>query len=217
MNKILIIEDDNSIQKLLSTLFKVQGFEISQAYSMDDAIKVVSNEGYDIVLVDVMLGDGSGFDFAKDYLNKLDIPYIFLTAVDDVYDKIEAINMGADDYIEKPFEPLEVLARVNMVLRRKVNSKKELICIGNVEVDMKGYKVISDGLEIDLTNKEFGLLKYFIENKSRVLTRENILENVWGYDYYGNTRTVDMHVKELRKKLQLDCIKTVYKSGYRME
>lgn len=217
MKKILIIEDDNSIQKLLKALFKVQGFHIRQAFSFKDAVESISNNEFDVALVDVMLGDGSGFDFAKRYLNPLGIPYLFLTAVDDVFEKIEAINMGADDYIEKPFEALEVLARVNMVLRRNLKVESNVVCIEDIEIDFAGQRVRKQGNDVELTNKEFGLLRYLVKNKGRVLSREIILEEVWGYDYFGNTRTVDMHVKQLRKKLCLKSIKTVYKIGYRME
>lgn len=217
MIKILTIEDDKSIQKLLKTLLEVNGYDVEQAFSFKEAVTCHGDNIYDIVIIDVMLGDGSGFDFARKYLVGRSTPYMFLTAVDDIYDKVDSINDGADDYMGKPFEPLELLARIKMILRRnrKFEDKKLLIC--GYEVDMDARTIMCNGKEFFVTNKEFSLLAYFIKNRGIVLSRDKILDEVWGYDYYGNTRTVDMHVKELRRKLELDCITTVYRTGYRME
>ena len=162
-----------------------------------------------------MLPACSGYDILP---KCKDIPVIILTARDGVYDKVKGLNRGAEDYIVKPFDMLELIARVNVVLRRNAGNQKEIFQLGKLCVDLQSHKISLDGSEVLLTLKEYELLEYFIRNRNIALTRERLIEQVWGYDYEGDTRTVDVHVASIRRKLDLGKqLKTVYKLGYRLE
>nr|WP_272508932.1 response regulator transcription factor [Clostridium ganghwense] len=216
MSKILIVEDDVSISDLIKLNLKMVNYEIEQAYNGKRALELIEQENFDLILLDVMLPELDGFGVMERIKHK-DIPVIFLTAKDSISNKVKGLKMGADDYIVKPFESIELLARVEVVLRR-YGKKNDVLNFKNLEINLQERIVKKNEEIIELTLKEFELLRLLIENKGIALSREKILEKVWGYDYLGETRTVDMHIQKLRKKLNLDeKIKTVYKIGYRLE
>jgi DNA-binding response OmpR family regulator len=216
MEKILIVEDDAAISDLIKLNLNMVGYETRQAYDGTQALEIIGKEEFDLILLDVMLPKIDGFSIIGKIKHK-DIPVIFLTAKASIADKVQGLKMGADDYIVKPFESIELLARVEAVLRR-YGKKKDILSFKDLEIYLEQMIVKKQGNIIDLTLKEFELLNLFIRNKGIALSREKILETVWGYDYLGETRTVDMHIQKLRKKLELEEeIKTVYKVGYRLE
>ncbi|MGR3777046.1 response regulator transcription factor [Bacillus paramycoides] len=216
MEKILIVEDDATISDLIKLNLKMVGYETRQAYDGTQALEIIEKEEFDLILLDVMLPKLDGFSIIGKIKHK-DMPVIFLTAKASIVDKVQGLKMGADDYIVKPFESVELLARIEAVLRR-YGKKKDILNFKDLEIYLEQMIVKKQGNTIDLTLKEFELLNLFIRNKGIALSREKLLEQVWGYDYLGETRTVDMHIQKLRKKLDLEGeIKTVYKVGYRLE
>ncbi len=216
MEKVLIVEDDAAISDLINLNLCMVNYETIQVYDGEEAIKLIEEEKFDLIILDVMLPKLDGFSIMK-RINHKDIPVIFLTAKDLLSDKVKGLKMGADDYIVKPFESIELLARIEAVLRR-YGKKIKIISFNDLDISFEERIVKKRGETVDLTLKEFELLKLLVENKNIALSREKILERVWGYDYLGETRTVDMHIQKLRKKLDLDDkIKTVYKVGYRLE
>jgi two-component system alkaline phosphatase synthesis response regulator PhoP len=213
MARILIVEDEKSINELLRRNLTLVGHSCVQGYSGEEALRLAEETEFDLVILDIMLPKTSGFDVLK----QLSLPAIILTARGSLADRVAGLDLGADDYIVKPFETLELLARVNAVLRRTRKSEKSFT-LGAVMVDFLGRKVYLNGEEMELAPQEFELLETFILNRNIALSREKLLELAWGYDYFGDTRTVDVHVQKLRKKLGWeDRIKTVYKTGYRLE
>ena len=203
MSKILIVEDETLINDLIRENLVLVGHECRQIYDGQEAKRCLSEEDFDLVLLDIMLPGCSGYDVLK---ASGDTPVIMLTA------------MGAEDYIVKPFDMLELIARVNAVLRRNNRQERELFVLGEIQVDLQSHTVKNREGEISLTLKEYELLEYFIHNRNIALSRERLIERVWGYDYEGESRTVDVHVASLRKKLGIEKeLKTVYKLGYRLE
>ena len=214
MAKILIVEDEEAINKLVKNNLCLIGHTCEQAYDGKEALEKVQTDEYDLILLDIMLPYKSGFEIIKEIK---DTPVIFLTAKDRLEDKIEGLTSGAEDYIVKPFEILELIARINIVLRRTKKETKA-IQIGQVQVNMESQIVKLMGQIVELKPQEYALLEVLIHNRNLALTREKLLELAWGFEYEGDTRTVDVHIQQLRKKLNLeDYIKTVYKVGYRME
>lgn len=215
MIKVLVVEDDQPISDLIRMNLEMTGYEALQAYDGRAALDYLDTEMINIVILDVMLPGLSGFDILQEVKRK-GLPVIFLTAKDKVSDKVKALNLGTDDYMVKPFEAVELIARIAAILRRYRGSNS--IIIRDLEICMEERAVRKQGEEIYLTHKEFELLSLFIHNQSIALSREQILEHVWGYDYMGDTRTVDMHIQRLRSKLGLqDAIVTIYKIGYRFD
>ncbi|AOY76575.1 response regulator transcription factor [Clostridium formicaceticum] len=215
MSVILIIEDEEPIRELIKLNLSMVGYEILEACDGEEGLEYINNEKVDLALLDVMLPKQDGYELLPILLKK-NIPTIMLTAKDRLKDKVKGLDMGADDYVTKPFEAVELLARIKSVLRRAGKEKTEII-IDDIQICLEQWKVLKAGKEVDLTYKEFDLLRLLIENKGNVMSRERLLELVWGYEFEGNTRTVDMHIQRLRNKLETDKIKTVYKVGYRME
>lgn len=215
METILIIEDEEAIRELIKLNLSLVGFITLEAGDGHEGLEYIKNEKIDLVLLDLMLPGLDGFEILPELIKK-NIPTIILTAKDGLKDKVKGLEMGADDYITKPFEAIELLARVKAVLRRsgKVNS---MITFDNIQIQLEEHKVYKDGQEVELTYKEFELLRLLAENKGMVMSREKLLQLVWDYDYEGYTRTVDMHIQRLRNKLGTDKIKTIYKVGYRLE
>lgn len=214
--KILIVEDEPTISDLINLNLKMVNYETIQVYNGRNALELIETEQFDLILLDVMLPEIDGFSIL-DKIKHKDIPVIFLSAKSSITDKVKGLKMGADDYVGKPFESIELLARVETVLRR-YSKKNNAISFGNLEIYIEEMLVKKDGNSIDLTLKEFELLCLLIQNKGIALSRERILEKIWGYDYLGETRTVDMHIQRIRKKLDLDeKIRTVHKVGYRWE
>lgn len=214
MADILVVEDDRYISELIKRNLKLVGHVCTQCYTGKEALESIENADYDLVLLDVMLPEISGFDL----ISKLgDTPVIFVTAKGELEDKIQGLSLGAEDYIVKPFEMLELIARIGVVLRRKEKTEKVFV-LGNTRVNLEKRSVLVRGQEIVLTPQEYNLLETLILNKNIALSREKLLELAWGYDYEGETKTVDVHIQKLRKKLEWEKeIKTIVKMGYRLE
>ena len=216
MKKILIVDDEDKIRELIRVNLEIVGYECNEAEDGNKVLEIVDTFKPNLVLLDIMLPGKDGFELVDEFV-KRNIPVIFLTAKDSTVDKIKGLKLGADDYITKPFDPLELLARVEVVLRRN-NSNNETFKYKNLEIDFNERTVKMDGKEVELTTKEFDLLEVLIRNKNLALSREKLLEMVWGYEFFGDTRTIDIHITRLRKKLDLeDSIITVYKYGYRFK
>lgn len=216
MINILIVEDDIAISNLIRLNLNMASYESKQCYDGEEALKMIQNEKFDLILLDIMLPKLDGFALYEK-MKPLGLPVIFLTAKTSLQDKVNGLKIGADDYITKPFEGIELIARIENVLRhykKNINILKYI----NLEINLDERKVKENGKIIELTLKEFELLVFLVENKNIVLTRERIVDKVWGYDYKGETRTIDNHIQKLRKKLDLkDNIKTVFGLGYRLE
>ncbi|MBH1941435.1 response regulator transcription factor [Mobilitalea sibirica] len=216
MGHILIVEDEEAISDLINMNLTMVGHTGVQAFDGYEALEAVKSNRFDLCLLDVMLPGIDGFSLLEKFKDKR-IPVIFLTAKSSLTDRVKGLKLGAEDYIIKPFDTLELLARIEVVLRRGGNSNDIFHC-KDVEVRLDERAVYKDNQVIDLTAQEFALLEILIQNRNLALTREQLLEAAWGYDYMGETRTVDMHIQRLRKKLDWDnVIKTVYKYGYRLE
>lgn len=214
--KILIVEDEASIRDLISINLQLVGYEVCTAEDGIIAQKLLEKQKVDLILLDVMIPKIDGFSLIEK-IKKYEIPIIFVTAKESVLDRVKGLRLGADDYIIKPFEIIELLARIEVVLRR-YNKTNKIIKFKNIEVDTEKRIVKLDGKEIYLTVKEYELLIILLKNKNIALSRDQILENVWGFEYPGETRTVDIHINRIREKLNLkNNIKTVFKVGYRLE
>lgn len=215
MSKILIVEDEEPIRELINMNLSMVGYEICEACNGVEGLTIIKNNPIDLVILDIMLPQMDGYELLP-YIIKRDIPVILLTAKDSLKDKVKGLNLGADDYITKPFQCIELIARVKALLRRsgKISNVKTF---SNIHMYIDERKVFKNDVEIELTPKEFDLLSVLLEHRGIAMSRNKLLELVWGYDFEGNTRTVDMHIKRLRKKLLTDNIKTVFKIGYRLE
>lgn len=216
MIRILVVEDEKPISDLLDMSLTAAGYSCDCLDNGTDAADAVGEKRYDLILLDVMLPGIDGFELME-YLAPLEIPVIFITARSAVKDRIKGLKLGADDYIIKPFEIAELLARVETVLRR-YHKTESRITVGDVVVDTQSRVVTRNGQVVPLTAKEYSLLLLFLQNKNIALFRETIYERVWENDYMGDSRTVDLHVQRLRKKLGWqERITAVYKVGYRLE
>jgi two-component system, OmpR family, alkaline phosphatase synthesis response regulator PhoP len=216
MARILIIEDEHALNDLIAMSVKMTGHEVIQMFNSSELSEVLLNNKIDLAILDVMLPGKSGFEIVTD-ITKYEIPVIFLTAKDNVADKVHGLNLGAEDYITKPFETIELLARINVVLRRR-NKNTKIFILENLKVYLDERKVTLNDKIVELTIKEFDILELFINNKNIALSREHVIKSIWGYDFMGETRSVDVHIQKIRKKLLLENhLKTVYKFGYRLE
>lgn len=214
MASILIVEDEAAINELVKRNLQLVGHQCRSVFDGKAAVCEIQRQSYDLMILDIMLPGLDGFE-VMGQANKT--PTIFLTAKNSLPDRIKGFSMGADDYLTKPFEMLELLARVEAVLRR---TQKSTSCfeLENVRVDFGSRQVFRNGRIVECTPKEYKLLEVLVNNRNIALSREKLLELVWGYDFEGDTRTVDVHIQKLRKKLGWeDRIKTVYKLGYRLE
>jgi DNA-binding response OmpR family regulator len=223
MYNILIVDDDENIRELLTLYLNNAGFSVVSCGDGTSALKALSSGTFDAALLDVMLPDIKGYELCRRIRETYTLPVLMITARDMLTDKIQGFNSGADDYIVKPFEPIEVIARINARLRgvKKAEPSDGMLSIGDITVDIKTYEVRKGGELVGLKPKEIHLLHFLLLNKNIVFSRETLLEKVWNYDFAGDTRTVDVHVKTLRKKL-LDNdstwdIKTVWGVGYKLE
>lgn len=216
MIEILIAEDDEMIANLIKVNLTKSGYLCRCAYTGREAAELMSAVNFDLCLFDIMLPEINGYELLE-YAKTMNFPVIFITAMGSTDNKVKGLRAGADDYITKPFEIVELLARVESVLRR-YKKTDEIITEDNVTINMASRKVFQAGKEINLTMKEFNLLLLLIRNKNVALYREVIYENVWESDYMGDSRTVDLHIQRLRKKLKWnDKIESVYKVGYRLK
>ncbi len=214
MANILIVEDEKPINELIRRNMQLVGHNCVSAYDGRQALNILEQQLFDLILLDIMLPGLDGFMVFERIEN---IPVIFLTARNSLNDRVKGLNMGAYDYILKPFEMLELLARVDSVLRR-TKAENDAYEIDNIKIDFSSRQIFVDGKNMECTPKEYELMEVLIKNRNIALSREKLLELAWGYDFEGDTRTVDVHIQKLRKKLGLeDRIKTVYKLGYRLE
>ena len=214
--KILVVEDEAPIRDLISINLQLVGYEVFTAEDGIIAEKFLENQKVDLILLDVMIPGIEGFSLIEK-IKKHNTPVIFVTAKESVLDRVKGLRLGAEDYIIKPFETIELLARIEVVLRR-YNKNKQIIKFKNIEVDTEQRIVNLNNKEVYLTVKEYELLVLLLQNKNMALSRDQILERVWGFEYGGETRTVDIHIQRIREKLDLkNNIKTVFKVGYRLE
>ncbi len=235
MKKALIVDDDPNISELLRLYFDKDGFAVISCLDGEKAFDTFVQTSPDVIILDLMLPGKDGYDIMREIRKISDVPILMLTARGDTLDKVVGLELGADDYIQKPFEPKELLARVKAVLRRYETSQESYRFGGEKEsagecaeypglkVDKSRYTVQVNGQEIDMPPKELELLFFLATHPNRVFTREQLLENVWGYDFYGESRTVDVHIKRIREKIETDGtlqswqIKTVWGVGYKFE
>ena len=216
MIKILIVEDEEAIANLIRMNLVKAGYQCEMAFDGEEAADKIAQKSYDLILLDIMLPKLNGYEVLE-YAKSVDIPVIFLTAMGETQQKVKGLRLGAEDYIAKPFEIAELLARVETVLRRYKKTEQKLR-LYDIEIDTQSRRVERGGREVDLTIKEYELLLLFLRNKNRALYRETIYESVWGGEYSGAGRTVDLHVQRLKKKLGLEeHITAIYKVGYRLE
>ena len=214
---ILIVEDDESISNLIKLNLSMAGYKSSQIFDGLEVVERLKEETFDLILLDIMLPGMNGFELMEE-IKKYKIPVIYLTAKNSLMDKVTGLKLGAEDYIVKPFEAMELLARIEVVLRRYNKEEDKIIQFKQISIDESERRVKKDNEIVNLTLKEFELLRLLVKNKNRALTREFLLEKVWGTDYMGETRTIDTHIQNLRRKLDLnEDIKTIYKIGYRLE
>lgn len=218
---VLVVDDDEKIIRVLKDFLSIKNFHILTATNGDEALNTFSenNTEIDLVLLDVMMPGIDGYSVLYNIRQTSDIPVIMLTAKGQEYDQVKGFEIGADDYIVKPFSPTILIARIEAVLKRSGKSDSGVLSSGSIKVNTTKRTAYHDGDELDLTRREFDLLLYFISNKDITLTREQLLNNVWGYDYSGDIRTVDTHIKQLRNKLKESgsYIKTIHRVGYKFE
>ena len=218
--KILVVDDEERMQKLLSDFLKMKDYEVLLAGNGEEAIDLFFKEkSIALIILDVMMPKMDGWTALKTIREYSKVPVIMLTARSEENDELKGFDYGADEYISKPFSPKILVARVEALLRRSGVQKEELLEVGGIVIDEVAHSVTVDGKPIELSFKEYELLQYFVENKGIALSREKILNNVWNYDYFGDARTIDTHVKKLRAKLmdKGDYIKTVWGMGYKFE
>ncbi|MGN0152602.1 MAG: response regulator transcription factor [Wujia sp.] len=216
MIKILIVEDERPISDLIKINLSDAGYDCTCAYDGLEAANILESHTFDLILLDIMLPEIDGYELLE-YIKPLDIPVIFLTAKSALNDRVKGLMLGAEDYIVKPFEIVELLARVNVVLRR-YNKSASILQFEDIIIDPENKIAKKGNAVLDLTPKEFDLLVMFVRNVNITLFRERIYESIWESDYYGDTRTLDLHIQRLRKKAGLEHkLKTIYKVGYRLE
>lgn len=216
MVKILIVEDEKPISTLIRMSLSKAGYVCHCVYDGIAAADMIDSEPFDLILLDIMLPGVDGFEL-MDYIRPLKIPTIFITAKGSVNDRVKGLKMGAEDYLVKPFEIIELIARVEVVLRR-YNKIKSIIEVSGLTVNTVSMQVMRGDEEICLTNKEYEILLLFAQNPNTALYRETIYDRVWGGEYQYGSRTVDLHVQRMRKKVGWDnCLKTIHKVGYRLE
>lgn len=216
MIKVLIVDDEKPICDLIDLNLSASGYHCTAVQDGVEALRLIENRFFDLILLDIMLPGVDGYDIMS-YIRPMDIPVIFITARHEVKDRVKGLRLGADDYLVKPFDVVELVARVEAVLRR-YNKTERLLTAGDVTVDVEARRVTRAGRNVELTNKEFGLLVLFIQNKNVALFRETLYEKVWEGQYSGDSRTLDLHVQRLRRKLGWENnLVAVYKVGYRLE
>ncbi|PGS45897.1 response regulator transcription factor [Bacillus sp. AFS041924] len=221
MTSILIVDDDPHIRKLLNVLLRDEGFHVFEATNGIEAITVFEENKIDMLIIDLMMPKMDGFELCSEIRNGYDLPIIMLTAKGETEQKVRGFKLGTDDYIVKPFEPVELVVRVKALLRRSKISSSKIVQIGNLTIDHGNYKVLNDNHVINMPLKELELLFTLASSLGRTYSREQLIENIWGFDYAGDERTVDVHIKRLRERFPEKTfgfkISTVWGLGYRME
>lgn len=216
MIKILIVDDEKPICDLIDINLSAAGYHCKAVQDGLEAIDIIESEKFDLILLDIMLPGADGYDIME-YIRPLKIPVIFITAKHEVKDRVKGLKLGAEDYLVKPFDVVELVARVEVVLRR-FNKAQKMLSAGDVTVDMEARKVTKAGKPVILTNKEYGLLVLFIQNKNVALFKETLYEKVWEDEYIADSRTLELHVQRLRRKMGWENnLVAVYKVGYRLE
>ena len=223
--KILVVDDEQKIRNVIKEYAEFEGYEVTEAEDGMEAVNICKNQDFDIIIMDIMMPKLDGFSAIKEIRKTKQVPVIMLSARSEEYDKLFGFEIGIDDYVVRPFSPKELMARVHAILQRVTNKKeskeenKDKYIYEGLEIDMLARNVFVDGVKKDLTPKEYDLLQYLVLNKNIALSRENILNKVWGYDFFGEDRTVDTHVKMLRNSLgkYRDKIITVRGMGYKFE
>ena len=217
--KLLIVDDEIGIREVIKEYSLAEGYEVVEAENGEEALKALDeNSNIDIIVLDIMMPKMDGFTTLKNLRKNHDIPVIMLSARADEYDKLQGFDLGVDDYVTKPFSPKELIARIKAVLNRKKEIKNEYL-YKDLKIDYLGHNAYIGDLELKLTPKEYELLVFFVQNKGIALSREVLLNKVWGYDFYGDDRTIDTHIKMLRNNLgkYRDLIVTVRSMGYKYE
>lgn len=218
--KILVVDDESRMRKLVHDFLAKQGYVVLEAENGEDAVDIFfSDKNISLVILDVMMPKMDGWQVCKEIRQYSKVPIIMLTAKSDERDELTGFELGVDEYISKPFSPKILVARVEAILRRVNITQEEAVEISGIYMDKAAHSVKIDGHPVDLSVKEFELLEYFLTNKGMALSREKILNNVWNYDYFGDARTIDTHVKKLRSKMgeKGDYIKTIWGMGYKFE
>ena len=226
-SKILVVDDDHNICELLKLYLENEGYTVYVAHDGQEAVKSFQNKSPELVLLDIMLPKMDGWQVCREIRKISNVPIIMLTAKGETFDKVLGLELGADDYVTKPFDAKEVMARVKAVLRRASDSSavaddsKKIVVYDNLEINIVNYELKVKGEVVDTPPKELELIYHFASNPNRVYTRDQLLDEVWGFDYYGDSRTVDVHVKRLREKLEgvsdKWALKTVWGVGYKFE
>ena len=218
--RILVVDDESRMRKLVKDFLTKSDYEVLEAEDGNEAVDIFFTEkGIDLVILDVMMPGMDGWEVCREIRKHSQVPIIMLTARSDERDELTGFELGVDEYITKPFSPKILVARVEAILRRSGNAATEQLEIGGISVDKVAHTVKVDGKAVDLSYKEFELLEYFMENRGVALSREKILNSVWNYDYFGDARTIDTHVKKLRAKLgeKGNLIQTVWGLGYKFD
>lgn len=222
MSKILIVDDEINIRRVVREYAEFEGYEVSEAANGMEAVELVKNNDYDLIVMDIMMPKLDGFSTCKEIKKYKSIPVIMLSARGEEYDKLFGFELGIDDYVVKPFSPKELMARIKVVIKRNthpVTDVPEKLIFDGLEIDLAGREVYVDGEKVSMTPKEYDLLFYLVKNKNLALTRDKLLEEVWGYDFFGDDRTVDTHIKMLRNSLgpYRKFIVTLRGMGYKFE
>lgn len=221
VKRILVADDEEKIREVIKEYAQFEGYEVAEAENGMEAVEMCRQNDFDAVVLDVMMPKLDGFSACKEIKKLKDIPVLMLSARGEEYDKLFGFEIGIDDYVVKPFSPKELMARLNVIISRnnKAEEKKDLLEYGGLVIDIPARNVFVDGVRVDLTPKEYDLLFYFAKNKNIALSREKLLCDVWGYDFYGDDRTVDTHIKMLRSRLgkYRDYIVTLRSLGYKFE
>ena len=216
--KILVVDDEILIRDVIKEYLNLEGYEVKEAENGEEAVELASKEDFNLIIMDIMMPKKDGYQACKEIRATKSVPFIMLSARGEEYDKLIGFDLGIDDYVTKPFSPKELVARVKAILKRTSGDNNNLTFDG-LEIDDKAHDVYVDGNKINLTPKEYELLKYFVSNKNIALSREQLLTNIWGYDFYGDDRTIDTHIKTLRNNLgkYRKFIVTVRGMGYKFE
>jgi len=218
--KILVVDDESRMRKLVKDFLNRAGYQVLEAGDGEEAVDVFfSTKGIDLLVLDVMMPRMDGWEVVREIRKVSEVPIIMLTAKDQENDELQGFDLGVDEYISKPFSPKILVARIEAILRRTRQQDGEVLKAGGIVLDEAAHMVTIDDKSIDLSFKEFELLSYFMKNEGRALTRENILNQVWNYDYFGDARTIDTHVKKLRNKMGSKgaYIRTIWGMGYKFE
>ena len=216
--KILVVDDEKLIRDVVKEYLQLDGFTVEEASNGDEAVELSMQNEYNLIIMDIMMPKKDGYQAVREIKKVKDIPVLMLSARGEEFDKLIGFDLGIDDYVTNPFSPKELVARVKAIIKRNEKSGVKLE-FGGLVLDDKAHEVSIDGKSVNLTPKEYDLLKYFVSNNHIALSREQLLTNIWGYDFYGDDRTVDTHVKTLRHQLGKygQYIKTVRKVGYKFE